>query len=122
MKPNHPPIFEMLSHISCLGPESVAFVVRLTNIGRLGAVGMTHRFHSGARRTASADSYLLALACFLASFVHRCRVVIASDTLPCVSPLRGPTLRCRGRAAIKLRRAPELGRYAATNLHHAYAQ
>ncbi len=81
-------------------------------IGRLGTSGLPMRFHSVARRTASADSYPTALACCLCSFVGRLRGDTATGALSPVSTLRGPTLRSRGRAAIKPRRAPELGRWA----------
>jgi hypothetical protein len=97
---------------------SVASPFGSAKIGRLGAVGQFNRFLSVTRRNASADSCPTALACRLGSFVCRPHSVTASGALSPVSPLRGPTLRSRGRAAMKPRRAPELGRWGAESMRH----
>jgi hypothetical protein len=104
--------------VSAVSAHAVASIVGSAKNGRLGAVGLFKRFPSVARRPASADSYPTASACHLGSFVFQPRGFNASVALSPFSPLRGPTLRSRGRAAMKPRSAPELKRWGAESMRH----
>ena len=100
-----PPMSPPNAPVSAGFAPSVASPVGSAKIGRLGPGGLSIRFHSAARRTASADSYPAVSACQLGSFVCRPRSVTVSGALSTVSPLRGPTLQSTGRCAIKPRSA-----------------
>jgi hypothetical protein len=90
-------------------------VGRPLSLSRAGHAACVRRVYSSARRgrrIASADFSPTASACCLGSFGRRALGVTVVEALAPVQPLRGPTLRSRGRCAIKPRSAPELGRWA----------